>query len=160
MPNKTKFGHVKGSKGAEAWPVGASEVFKSQSARFVKNDGSGRIEIAGASDDYIVGHAESGDKTASATEGADKLNVISALDGVFRIPFIYDGSSYTTNYSDALLGTVVDLVVVSDVQYADLGVTTKGHLRVVGGKAASATASAINDGYVDVKMNIDAVYDA
>ena len=150
-----RFGYVRGSRNGYPVPIGASEVFKTKSCNFVTNDGSGRAEVAGAASTDLMGAVESGDLTASSTEGGTELYCINNPNAVFKAPIAYDNSSYTQNYASSLLNTFVDIVVNTNLQYVDLSVSTRDHLKVVGGKAATNTATlpAFNNGYVLVQMN-------
>jgi len=151
MPDKTKYGWIGGGKVSIPIPMGASEVIKAKSGRFIKPDGSRRGEIAGDGDTRLSGFVESGDQTCSATEGATVLNNIIDTTAKFRIPLRYDGVTYTVNYSDSLKGTKHDLVVFSNIQYANVTDATEMVIIVVGGKAASSISA--NDGYIDCMFN-------
>ncbi len=157
MAKELTFGHIGGGSTGYPLPMGASEVVKLQSGRFVTNDGSGRGEIAGDGSTTLMGHVESGDLACSATEGGTKLKCIDDLTAKFRLPLAYDGSTYTVNYSDSVIGTKVDLAVVSNIQKVNLTSDTEGTVIVVGGKAASSATA--DDGYVDVRMNPETMWE-
>lgn len=150
-----EFGWVRGGKSSFPLPMGASEVLKAASGRFVVTDGSGRGEVAGDGDSTLLGFVESGDLTCSATEGRTVLNCIDDLTAVFRVPLRYDGSTYTVNYSTALLGKTRDLIVISDVQYVNLTTYDDDLVVIVGGQAASSATA--NDGFVYVRIAQSAV---
>jgi hypothetical protein len=139
-------------------PMGASEVIKTRSGRFVKNDGSGRGEIAGDGHTTLMGWVESGDETCSSTEGGTVLRCIDDVTATFRLPLRYAAATYTVNYSSAVIGGKYDLVVISDVQYVNLTTQTEGTVIVVGGQAASSTTA--NDGFVEVKLNPETLWTA
>lgn len=150
------FGHVAGGKVARPVYMGASEVIKMRSGRFVKNDGSGRAEIAGDTHTTLMGFVESGDLTCSATEAGTVLNMVVDLTAVFCIPLRYDGVTYTVNYSTAVCWTKHDLVVVSSVQYANITDASEGTIIIVGGSAA--TSASANDGYVLCMLNPETMW--
>lgn len=161
----TKFGWIKGTKSAVPLPMGASEVIRAKSGRFVKPDASRRGEIAGDTHARLMGFVESGDLTCNSTEGQTILNCIIDINAVFRIPLFYDNSSFTVNYSDILIGTKHDLYVVNDIQYANLTDSDEDVIIIVGGLAATAAVSdgavadtVYGDGYVDVKLNPDKLH--
>ena len=137
---------------------GASEVVGAWSGKFVKKDASGRAEIAGDGDTQLIGWVESGAGTKSSTEGADTGVLYNSTEDVFRIPLAYDGSTYTVNYSGAILWETCDLVVVSNVQYANPTTSAEDTVVIVGGKAA--TSATANDGYLDVKLNPNKMHTA
>ncbi len=145
-----KFGHISGGKAAYPLPMAASEVIKSQSGRFVKNS-SGYGAIAGDSDGELVGFVEGGDQTCGSSNGDTVLNCIFDPSAIFRLPLAYDGSTYTVNFSQAVVHGEYDLIVISNIQKVNLTTQTEGTVVVVGGKAATSTTS--NDGYVDVRLN-------
>jgi len=156
MNVKLKYGWLRGGKSSYALPMGASEVIKAKSGRFVVNDGSGRGEIAGDGDTELMGFVEGSDQTCSSTEGNTVLNCIDDLTAVFRIPVKYDDSTYDRNYSSALVGETCDLITISDIQYANLSTSTEDTIIIVGGKACSSSTA--NDGYVDVRLNPNKMY--
>ena len=97
------------------FPVGASEVFKKAGGSFLRTDGSGRVEIAVAGSTEIIGYAfVHADLTASATEGATKVEVDMSYDSVYEVP-INAGT-----WADTMRGKVCDLSVVSSIQGVDL----------------------------------------
>lgn len=151
MSNKLKYGWIGGGHASYPLPMGASEVIKTKSGRFVKSDASGRGEIAGDGHTQLLGFVEGGDQTCSSTEGATELNCIADVTAKFRIPLAYDGATYTVNYSSALKGESTDLVVVVNVQKANLTTHSEETIIIVGGKAASSATA--DDGYVDVMLN-------
>jgi hypothetical protein len=142
---------VRGNSVGSPVGMGASEVISAWSGKFVKNDGSGRAEIAGDGDTELMGWVELPAQTCSSTESGTKGILYNSFEDVFRIPIAYDDSTYTVNYSESLMGETCDLVVVSDVQMANLTTSAEDTIVIVGGKAATSTTVA--DGYVDVKLN-------
>ena len=145
-----KYGQIRGGSNGFPIDITDAEVIKNQSGKFLfRNVTTGHGEIADTTDD-IIGHAES---AADAVTASVRVKCVNDLTAVFRIPLIYDGSTYTVNYSDAILGEACDLKVSDDVQYANPTVATNKSLLIVGGKAATGTDIASNDGYLDVQIN-------
>lgn len=113
-------------------PVGASEVFKGNSASgcFVVGDTAGRIEVADANDNSIYGWAMVGDLTASATEGGTELDVNISLDASYWMP-VYSGSAITEAALQACVNEVRDLCVDSNIQRINIDAASKKHVKVV-----------------------------
>ena len=153
-----KAERIRGNSVGSSVGMGASEVINNWSGKFVKKDASGRAEIAGDGDTQLIGWVEIDAKTTSSTEGADTAILYNSTEDVFRIPLAYDGSTYTVNYSGAVLWETCDLVVISNVQKANLTTSAEDTIVIVGGKAATSTTS--NDGYVDVKLNPNKMHTA
>jgi hypothetical protein len=101
--------------------VGASEVFKDKSGRYLKADGSGRVEIATASDTGIIGWALSGEFTASATEGASKVSVETDINKLMVMPACgAAGAAITEATLAGCIGETHDIQMVStNYQYMD-----------------------------------------
>ncbi len=149
-----KYGHIHGGKVAMPWTMTDAEVIAAQSGRFVfRNVTTGLAEIADTTD-VIFGWAEAG--VESSTSGL-VVNVIVDLTAVFRIPLIYENSSYTVNFSAVIKGECCDLKISSGVQYADPTNPSTKQLLIVGGKAATGTSIIGNDGYLDVMINPSAL---
>ena len=167
MLAETRYGQIRGGHNGFSLPMGASETFYSKSGRFVKNDVSGRGELALAGSSTLQGFVRDGQPDDGAgggglgtggTEGDKKFWCIIDLSAVFRLPLAYT-ASYTANYDDNMIGEHCDLVVISGVQYVDVTNSAKDVVRVVGGKAATAvfvpagiTGLTQGDGYVDVML--------
>lgn len=101
------------------FPVGASEVFKKKGGSFVKDDGSGRIEIAVAATTNVIGYALfNEDFTASSTEGGNTLPVDMSFDSIYEIP-INSGT-----WADTMKGKTCDLSISSSVQGANLSASS------------------------------------
>ncbi len=160
MGSDSKYGWIRGGKASFPLPMGASEVLRGKSGRFVKRDTSGRGEIAGDGHTQLIGYVEGGDETCSSSEGGTVKNCINDVGATFRIPFFYDGVTWTRNYSVALIGETCDLLVKNQIQYANITDSSEDTLVIVGGKAASAAVAdgavadvVYGDGYVDVMLN-------
>ena len=135
-----KYGYQMGNEILIPAPIGASEVIKAASGRFVATDGSGRVEIADSGGTELVGWLEFPEGTASATEGADIGTLNISLDCVYRIPI---GGSGT--YAAAMRYDTCDLLVTSSIQYADL-TSNEDVLIIVDGDET-------NNNWVDVRLN-------
>lgn len=148
-----RYGHIGGGRQHLAeMGIAGSEVFYNLSGHFVKNNGSDYLTKMGDTDTAMLGWAEIEEKTCSATDGGDSAIVICDPTAVFRLPLRYESATYTVNYSASLIGKCCDLVVVSNIQYANLTDSDEDTIFIVGGKAATATGK--DDGYVDVMLNI------
>ena len=149
-----KYGPIKGEDFAVAipLPMGASEVIAAKSGRFVKNDGSGRMEIAGAGSTLLMGWVElpenanfnsSGLYTCSSTEGGDIGRVYfgsAALHVVFRIP-VNAGTFIAT-----MRGKTCDLSVVASIEGAVLNLSSEDTIIILDGDLVS-------NNWVDVVIN-------
>lgn len=135
-----KYGWIRGGRNGFVIPMGASEVIKAASGRFVKNDGSGRGEIAGDGDTELLGHIESEEVTLGATEGATSKFCVNDPTAVFRIP-VNSGT-----YVATMIGKTCDLSVSSSIQGAQLDASAEDTVVIVGGDAD-------NNNWVDVMLN-------
>lgn len=117
-------------------PMGASEVIPAGGA-FVKNDASGRMEIAGDGDTLLAGYVfpnelDAGYKyqTCSSTEGGTVVPFIpiSAMLSVgVKLP-VHGGT-----YAATMLGETCDLEVVSNVQGVQLDASAEDTVIIVAG---------------------------
>lgn len=108
------------------FPIGASEVFKKKGGSLVKDDGSGRMEIAGAAHANIVGWALfNEDFTASSTEGGTTLPVDMSLDSTYEIPI------NTGTWADTMRGKTCDISVSSSIQGANLSASAVDQIILV-----------------------------
>lgn len=142
-----KYGPNKGADCAVMipFPMGASEVVSAASGRFVKNDGSGRAEIAVDGTTLLLGWIEDGAQTCSTTEGGTVLNMIpgpACLGIVFRIP-INAGT-----FVASMRGKTCDLAVSSSIQGAKLDGSGEDLLIIVDGDL-------VNNLWVDVMVAPD-----
>lgn len=137
---RLKYGFIKGFELYIPAPIGASEVIKAASGRFVKTDGSGRVEIAVDGTTELVGHLNYPEGTASATEGGSIgiLNV--ARDAVYRIP-VNAGT-----YAAAMKYDTCDLAVTSSIQGAKLDASGEDTIILVDGDVT-------NNAWVDCMIN-------
>lgn len=137
-----KYGIVKNEQIAPVLsaPMGASEVIPAGGA-YVKNDGSGRMEIAGDGSTLLAGYVlptvlDSGKKyqTCSSTEGGTVVPFIpiSAMLGVVvKLP-VTGGT-----YAETMLGKTADLEVVSNAQGVQLDASAEDTVLIVGGDVAA-----------------------
>ena len=154
-----KYGINKNEKSALnlSAPMGASEIIPAGGA-FVKNDGSGRMEIAGDQDALLAGFVypielDSDElyQTCSSTEGATVVPFIpiSSMLGVStRLP-ITDGT-----YVATMLGETADLEVVSNMQGVKLDASSEDTVTIVGGLIDGTSE---NGGYVDVVPSVEKI---
>lgn len=133
-----------------------AEVIKDKSGRFLtRNASTGYGEIADTTED-LIGWAES---EAIASTSSNTVKCLYSLDAAFRLPLIYDNSTYNVNYSAAILFEGCDLKVSSSVQYADTHVATNKSIMIIGGQAATGTDISPNDGYIEAIINPNARLD-
>lgn len=149
-----KYGPIK-NESSMVWipmPMGASEVIAAKSGRFVKDDGSSRMEIAVDGSTLLAGWVElpqnanynsSGIYTCSSTEGADIACFCpaSALLGVvFRLP-VNAGTFAITHRNNTC-----DLAVSSNIQGVKLDGVGESTVIIVDGDLE-------NNKWVDVMVN-------
>lgn len=140
-----RYGIIKGTDNANIipMPAGASEVFRAKSGRFVKNDGSGRVEVAVDGSTLLQGWVEEGDLTCSSTEGGTIVGMIpieNCLGVIFRIP-VNAGTFVAT-----MRGKTCDLAVSSNIQGAKLDGSGEDTLVIYDGDL-------VNNAWVDVTVN-------
>ena len=135
-----KYGPIRGGRNGFWVPLGASEVIKAKSGRFVKSDGSGRAEVAVDGSTELIGFLDCEEFTASSTEGADKRWCINDLTAVFRLP-INSGT-----YAATMKGKTCDVSVSSTIQGVQLDASSEDTLIIVDGDL-------INNAWVDVMLN-------
>ena len=135
-----KYGWIGGGKVSVQIEMGASEVIKAASGRFITLDANGRGEIAGDGDAAIFGFVEAPEETTSTTEGGTKYNCIIDPTAKFRIPV--DSGTYVAS----MRGESCDLAVSSDIQGVQLDATAEDTIILIDGDVDD------ND-YVDVMMN-------
>jgi hypothetical protein len=147
MP-ELKYGIVKNEQVAliVAAPMGASEIIPAGGA-FVKNDASGRMEIAGDGSTLLAGYVfpnqlDVGQKyqTCSSTEGGTVVPFIpiSAMLGVaVKLP-VTGG-----NYVATMLGETADLEVVSNAQGVQLDASAEDTVIIIAGDVENNTVTVI-----------------
>lgn len=115
-------------------PLGASEVFKDLAGHFVVPDSSGRVQLANATDVNIIGWALQGERTSSATEGADFADVDTDLGKIWEIPAVLnDGTAPTDAQLKAAVGETCDIKLVStNYQYANINTSSVDILQILG----------------------------
>lgn len=127
-------------------PMGASEVIPAGGA-FVKNDASGRMEIAGDGSTLLAGYvfpteldAGKAYQTCSSTEGATVVPFIpisAMLATAVKLP-VTGGT-----YAATMLGETADLEVVSNVQGVQLDASAEDTVIIVGGDVDANTVLVI-----------------
>jgi len=106
-------------------PVGASEVFKAKGGKYVVQDGSGNVDIAGAADIPYGWACGVGDLTAGATDGLTKLPAIDVN------PLVVREMPADAAVTASLIGKTCDIVVNSNIQQADIGSSATDVLVIV-----------------------------
>lgn len=129
MGQIVKYGQVAGPSVNIEFPVAASEVFKHLGGAFVKIDSNNRVAVAGATDTAIIGWAFTGDFTASATAGQTKIAVNTSLDAIYRMRL---DAAQTEAQLRGLIGETCDIIVTSNIQYADVDASAVDILFIVG----------------------------
>lgn len=142
-----KFGKVKGPEVVLAYPVAASAVFKHLSGCFVYLDSNQRIALAGAAQTEIFGWAYTGDWTVSSTAGQTILSVNISVDAIYLMPV---DTARTEAQLKSYVGKTCDIVVASNVQYADFDASATDVLQIVG---YEYWGSALSEQGLWVKMN-------
>lgn len=121
-------------------PLAASVIFKNLGGKFVTKDGSGNYAISAASDTQIDGWADiAGDFTSSSTAATDKAQVVIDLGAIFEIPVSPADTALTDAGLKTLMRKTCDLVVASNVQYADTDASSTDVIKIVGGNVARNT---------------------
>jgi len=122
--------------------MGASEVIKAASGRFVTLNTAGNAHLTSAADTTLFGAVEGGyDVTCSAVAGGTQLMCRVDTQELYRIP-INSGTYSHATYR----GVKCDLSIVAGIQGAALATTSGGHVLIVDGDVA-------NNKWVIVKMN-------
>lgn len=124
-----KYGQVKGPVVSQNYPVAASVVFKHLGGAFVQVNSSGHVLIAPAGVTDLIGWAFTGDFTASATAGQTEVAVNLSLDAQYEMPI---DTARTEAQLKALIGLFCDIIVTSDIQYADYDGQSENILQIVG----------------------------
>ena len=124
-----KYGQVAGPETTREFEVGASVVFKHLGGAFVQMDANQRVIIAIAGVLDIIGWAFTGDFTASSTAGNTKVAVNINKEAEYEMPI---DTARTETQLKALVGKTCDIIVTSDIQYADFDATVDDILQIVG----------------------------
>lgn len=98
-----------------------AEVFKAQSGKFVKMDGTDDVAVAGSGDTQLVGWASVEGVTGSvdgytvpASTKPRRVDVITDINARFVMPA-------DAAVTEAIKTLTCDLIVASNIQYADVG---------------------------------------
>ena len=138
-----RYGRIAGGELGFVLEMGASEVIKAQSGRFVSPDTAStpnRGEIAVAGDTELLGWIELAEQTCSSTEGGTSGWCINDLTAVFRVPV------NTGTFTRIMKGKVCDLAVTSDIQGVDLTASGEDVVWIMDGDL-------VNNYWVDVRLN-------
>lgn len=120
-----KFSQIYGPAVTIPYELAASQVFKHAGGAFVDMDANRRIQIATASSTDLVGWGVFGDGTTSSTAGQQQIPVNVSLDAFYLMPI---DTAQTEAQLLALLHKTCDLVVASNIQYADFDASAKDNL--------------------------------
>ena len=142
-----KYGYLFGPIVSVKIPAAASQNFEHLSGCFVKLDSAERADIAEATDTELFGWAFIGDFTTSSTAGQTILTVNISLDAVYLMPI---NAAKTEAELQALMGKVCDLIYTSNIQYADLALSTYDVIQLVG---YEYWGSALGEQAVKVRLN-------
>lgn len=135
-----KYGWIGGGKTSVEIEMGADEVIKAASGRFVKLDANGRGEIAGDTDGALFGFVEAPEETTSSTEGGTSYNCIIDTTAKFRIPV--DSGTYVIG----MRGETCDLAVSDGVQGVQLDAADEDTVIIIDGDVD-------DNEWVDVMLN-------
>lgn len=137
-------------------PLGASEVFKDLAGHFVIPDGSGRVQLANATDVNVIGWALQGERTSSATEGADFADVDTDLGKIWEIPAVLnDGTAPTDAQLKAAVGETCDIKIVStNYQYANINASSIDIIQILAWKRYN---NSVGGQTVFVRINIEKI---
>jgi len=129
MGQVVKYGQVAGPIVDVELPIAASEVFNHLSGNFVYIDSNNRIALCPAGTTNIIGWAFTGDFTASSTAGQTKVPVNVAKGAIYEIRL---DAVQTEAALKGMVGETCDLIIVSEIQYADLDASTDDVLEIMG----------------------------
>lgn len=143
-----KYGIIKNEQVAlvVSAPMGASEVIPAGGA-FVKNDASGRMEIAGDGTTLLAGYV-----FPTELDAGKKYQTCSSTEGGTVVPFIPISAMLATavklpvtggTYAATMLGKTADLEVVSNAQGVQLDASAEDTVIIVGGDATENTVIVI-----------------
>lgn len=135
-----KYGYVGGGRVTLEYPVAASQVFVHTGGAFVKLDANKRCDIADSGDAELLGWADTGAFTASATAGVTIVPVIISVDSLFLLP---TDVTRTEAQLRALVGETCDLIVATNVQYADVGESNEDVIQIMGYQYYDASNQAV-----------------
>ena len=143
-----KYGIIKNEQTAliVSAPMGASEVIPAGGA-FVKNDASGRMEIAGDGTTLLAGFV-----LPTALDAGKKYQTCSATEGGTVVPFIPISAMLAVavrlpvtggTYAATMLGETADLEVVSNAQGVQVDASAEDTVIIVGGDVDNNTVDVI-----------------
>lgn len=113
-----------------------AEVFHAQSGKFVKWDGTDDVAVAGSGDTQLVGWADVQGVTGSvdgytvpASTKPHRCEVFRDINARFVVPS-------DAAITDAVKGLTCDLIVTSEIQYADIGESNEDVIIILDTNAA------------------------
>lgn len=115
---EVKLGYDRGPRVLIQHPVEASQIFKAKSGCFVKRGSNNYLDIADSGDAYLLGWAETGEFTSSSTAGVSVVSLDISPLSCYWIP----ADAAVTR---AIIGKTCDLIISSNIQYADVGESTE-----------------------------------
>ncbi len=124
-----KYGQIIGPIVNQEFPLAASQIFKHRGGAIMQLNSSGHVLIAPAGVTDLIGCAVTGEWTSSAVAGEDKIVVNMSLDAVFEMPI---DTARTAAELIALVGKFCDIIVTSDIQYADYDAQSDNIIQIVG----------------------------
>jgi len=107
----------------------ASVNFELLSGRWIVIDTNNRADLAGATDTNIIGWALAGDWTTSSTAGRDDVVVVVNRDIICEMPL---DAARTEAQLKGYVGETCDIVVTSNIQYADYDASAIDILEIMG----------------------------
>lgn len=125
----TQYGQIYGPEINIPFYAAASQNFEPLSGRFVAIDSNNRADIASATDTNIIGWALGGDWTTNSTAGTDIVTVNVAYGAIFEMPL---DAARTEAQLKGYIGETCDIVVTSNIQYADYDASSIDILEIMG----------------------------
>ena len=114
--------------------LAASVQFKSLGGKFMVNS-AGNHSIADSGDTQIAGWAMvEGEYTSNSTAAIDKVPLCRDLSAIFAIA---PDEAFTAASLKTIRHDTCDLIVSSNIQYADIGESTEDVIIIVGGDVAA-----------------------
>ena len=126
----TKYDIIAGPEGpCLPYEAAASLNFENRSGKLVYIDASNQLAIAGATTTNIIGWAIVGDVTTSSTAGDDLVVVNLGKGIIFEMPL---NAARTEAQLKALIGETCDIIVTSNIQYANYAASAIDILEIMG----------------------------
>jgi hypothetical protein len=126
----TKYDIISGPEGPVLpFEVAASVNFELLSGKWMTLDTNNRADISSATDTAILGWALVGDWTTSSTAGRDVISVNINHDIIGEMPL---DAARTEAQLKGYIGETCDIVVTSNIQYADYDASSIDILEIMG----------------------------